>query len=47
MLTCRQTGIFGTTLFVDKIFIWIKRLSFLLTLRKSPVDLSAGTRKKT
>ena len=34
MLTCRQTDIFGTTLFVDIIFIWIKWLSFLLTLRK-------------
>ena len=28
MLTCRQTDIFGTTLFVDKIFIWIKWLRF-------------------
>ena len=32
---------------VNRIKLWIKRLSFLLTLRKSPVDLSAGTRKKT
>ena len=39
MLTCRQTDIFGTTLFVDKIFIWIKWLRFLLTLRESPNGL--------
>ena len=41
-----QTGIFGTTLFVDKIFIWIKWLRFLLTLRESTRSKVVGSESK-